>query len=172
MTITINGSGTIGGLSAGGLPDATVQQADLATNVVGNGPSFSAYKATNQTVTNGAYTKITFTTEEFDTNSNYDATNSKFQPTVAGYYWVTAQLAYGPGASLEQALMLYKNGSAVKRLADFITPDGRAIGGSALVYMNGSTDYFEAYLYTSVTMPITGGYPELTYFQSFLARAA
>jgi hypothetical protein len=31
MTITINGSGTIGGLSAGGLPDATVQPADLST---------------------------------------------------------------------------------------------------------------------------------------------
>lgn len=31
MTMTLSGSGTIGGLVAGGLPDATVQPSDLAT---------------------------------------------------------------------------------------------------------------------------------------------
>ena len=52
MTITINGSGTIGGLSAGGLPDATVQPADLSTGApywdtsgnVGIGTSSPSYK--------------------------------------------------------------------------------------------------------------------------------
>ncbi len=34
MTMTISGDGTIGGLVAGGLPNATVQAADLAANAV------------------------------------------------------------------------------------------------------------------------------------------
>jgi hypothetical protein len=153
------------------IADANVTQAKLAANVAGNGPAFSAYKGTGQSITNGAYTKVTFTTEEYDTNSNYDAPNSKFQPTVAGHYLVTAQAGYSTGAALEQAFMVFKNGSSSKRLADIITPDGRAIGGAALLYMNGSTDYIEMYLYTSVTMTIVGN-SEATYFQAFLARAA
>lgn len=42
MTMVINGSGTITGLTAGGLPDATIVQADLATGVAGTGPLFIA----------------------------------------------------------------------------------------------------------------------------------
>jgi len=33
MPVTINGSGSITGISAGGLPDAIIQAADLATDV-------------------------------------------------------------------------------------------------------------------------------------------
>ena len=135
------------------------------------GPTFSAYKSSNQSVTNGAYAKITFDTKEFDTNTNYNNSTSVFTPTVAGYYLVTSQLAYAPGAALEQALMIFKNGSASKRLGDFITSDGRAIGGTALIYMNGSTDYLEIYFYTSVTMNVTAG-AAMTYFQASMVRAA
>ena len=35
MPITLNGSGTVSGISAGGLPDGIIQSADLATGVGG-----------------------------------------------------------------------------------------------------------------------------------------
>ena len=35
MAITLNGSGTVSGISAGGLPDGCIQSADLATGVAG-----------------------------------------------------------------------------------------------------------------------------------------
>ena len=35
MPITLNGSGTVSGISAGGLPDGIIQSADLATAVTG-----------------------------------------------------------------------------------------------------------------------------------------
>ena len=35
MAITINGSGTVSGISAGGLPDGIIQSADLASGVGG-----------------------------------------------------------------------------------------------------------------------------------------
>ena len=35
MPITLNGSGTVSGISAGGLPDGIIQSADLASGVGG-----------------------------------------------------------------------------------------------------------------------------------------
>ena len=35
MPLTLNGSGTVSGISAGGLPDGIIQSADLATGVGG-----------------------------------------------------------------------------------------------------------------------------------------
>ena len=35
MAITLNGSGTVSGISAGGLPDGIIQSADLASGVGG-----------------------------------------------------------------------------------------------------------------------------------------
>ena len=72
MAITINGTGTITGITAGGLPDAIITQPELATGVAGTGPAFSAYAdATTQTLVTATYTKILFQTEEFDTNNNF-----------------------------------------------------------------------------------------------------
>ena len=98
--MTINGSGTIGGLSVGGLPagtvnsatilDGSVAQVDVAPNVAGNGPAFSAYQSTAQSLPQNVITKIQFQTKEFDTANAFDAvTNFRFQPLVAGYYQVT-----------------------------------------------------------------------------------
>ena len=36
MPIVLNGSGTVTGISAGGLPDGIIQAADLASGVGGN----------------------------------------------------------------------------------------------------------------------------------------
>ena len=52
---------------------AVVTQAMLSTNVVGNGPAFSAYlSSSDQTFSDATNTKITFNAEEFDTNSNFN----------------------------------------------------------------------------------------------------
>lgn len=76
MTITINGSGSITGLSAGGLPDATITQADLASGVAGNGPAFSARSASETTVATQTLTKLNTATETFDTNSCFHTNSS------------------------------------------------------------------------------------------------
>ena len=47
MPITLNGSGTVSGISAGGLPDGIIQSADLATGV--NLGKILQYKVTNKT---------------------------------------------------------------------------------------------------------------------------
>lgn len=172
MPITINGSGTVTGISAGGLPDAIITQPEVATGVAGTGPAFSAYASSGTALSAGTFTKIAFQTEEFDTNSNYDnATNYRFTPTVAGYYMVTGQMQLVNSTLTEFALSVYKNGSSFKYLGDVITSANRNVGGSALVYLNGSTDYVELYGYSSVAGTLMSGAVP-TFFQAAMVRAA
>jgi hypothetical protein len=146
-----------------------VPQAMLAPNVAGNGPAFSAVMTADQSVTANVTTKVAFSTEVLDTNNNYDpTTNYRFTPSVAGYYLINLALLSNQN-TLSQ-LQLQKNGATVASAY----PQATSTGGmslSALVYMNGSTDYLEAYgLQTS-----TGTFRDLdaySYFQGFLARAA
>jgi len=172
MTITINGSGTITGISVGGLPDAIITQSELATNVVGNGVAFSATPTTTQSVTTATFTKVTLGTENFDTNNNF--ASSRFTPTVAGYYQLNASLyPVSTNSALYIWALIYKNGTAY----GYGTSAGPATGqdgvsvASTLVYMNGSTDYVELYCYVTGTSPVVQN-GAATQFSGFLARAA
>lgn len=180
MPITINGTGTITGISAGGLPDGVIQQADLASGVAGTGPAFFAYANSAQNISNGTTTKVALNAEAFDTNNNFDSTtNYRFTPTVAGYYFVQGNVTQN-GSSWTNGYInciIYKNGSSVLNCPSSQPTNGNWAGTSVsgLVYMNGSTDYLE--LYTehngAATNPlgiITG--QTLTFMSGFLARAA
>jgi hypothetical protein len=171
--MVINGDGTITGLTAGGLPDATITQPELAANVAGNGPAFSAYKSSSQSVTTNVFTKITFDTEEFDTNSNF--ASSTFQPTVAGYYQVNA-LVYlqASGGMVRVLATLYKNGSTYKFGNDNVpvsATEGRGMV-STLVYLNGTTDTIELYLLCTATTPLAVSGRDNTWFNASMVRAA
>ena len=109
-------------------------------------PAFSAYMSAAQTFTAVTWTKIVFDTEEFDTNSNYDITNYRFTPTVAGYYQVNIGFKVESVTS-RGVVALYKNGDYYKFGDDIQGTYLRNITGSFLVYLNGSTDYIEAYGY-------------------------
>lgn len=174
MPITINGSGTITGLSAGGLPDATIVQADLATGIAGTGPAFSAYLGSNQSPTNATYTKVQINTESFDTASCFDTTLYRFTPNVAGYYQVQAACRISSTVPSTYVWAIYKNGSNIAELNVATTPasfDNRVV--ASLVSMNGTTDYLEFYCYCSASSGQTfNAGSNATYFQAFLARAA
>jgi hypothetical protein len=137
MPITINGSGTITGISAGGLPDGTIQQADLATGVAGTGPAFSAYQTSATSLSNNAFTKVLFDTEEFDTNSCF--TSSTFTPTVAGYYQINAFVGTGTNANM-MICSIFKNNAEYKRGTTAVNNSMYNSSCCSVVYCNGSTD--------------------------------
>ena len=173
MPISISGSGSITGISAGGLPDAIIQQADLAANVAGNGPAFSAYQSSAQSSTASTATKVQFQTEVFDTNGNFDnATNYRFTPTVAGYYQITGAVQWGfiTGVCF---VAIYKNGAnaAYSNLTN-ATLIGAGATVTSLVYLNGSTDYVELYMYQSNGTNNSTAAANATYFNGALVRAA
>ena len=181
MTITINGSGTVTGITAGGLPDAIITQPELATGVAGTGPAFSAYQtngSVNQSIASDVFTKAKIDTEEFDTNSNYDTSLYRFSPTVAGYYQVNGNLYLVNAASSALKLVaLYKNGSIYKSGTSlYFTGNYYAAADnftvSSLIYLNGSTDYVELYAYISSTNASIGFGSVNTWFNAAMIRSA
>jgi len=179
--MVINGSGTITGLSAGGLPDATVQTADivdanitqakLAANVAGTGPAFSAYQSSSQSLASNTYTKIQFQSKAFDTASAFDnTTNYRFQPTTAGYYQLSASVTVASSAC-GIIVNIFKNGSNFMRGLQLNTATVGSSSANGLVYANGSTDYFEIYAFFT-TGQNTGGDQTGCYFTGAMVRAA
>jgi hypothetical protein len=162
-----------GSVTTAKIADANVTQAKLSTNVVGNGPVFSACATSSQALTQTVWNKVNFGTELFDTNNNF--ASSRFTPTVAGYYQISANINFGGGSAVtDSRVSLYKNGS--------VYVSGTAIGATnsngtpftGLAYANGSTDYFEIYAYTgtaSTTLYGDAGGPYTT-FQGVLVRSA
>ena len=174
-----SGTGTFTIASPNGNTDRTINLPDsngtiLTTATAGvpvNGPAFSAYQSSAQTLVTNVSTKILFQTEEFDLGSNYDTSTSRFTPTVPGYYQVN--FCFGPSASYcGTFIFLFKNGAAAKygTIAASGSLSGSSIG-SCLIYMNGSTDYLEVYGILT-TGQNTSATPLLTFFQASMIRSA
>lgn len=140
-----------------------------------NGPAFSAYQSTGTSMTSGVATKLAFQTEEFDTANCFDSTtNYRFTPNVAGYYQVNFCYALIAATAGLQSIFLYKNGAGFKTTNQvLVNSAGIITGGSALIYMNGSTDYLEVYAQqgSGGTYNSFAGQP-YTYFQASLVRGA
>ena len=163
-TDTLTASGGAGTLSGFSIP-------------AGNGPAFSAYATANTTISSATFTKVSFNTEVFDTNNNFDSTtNYRFTPTVAGYYQLNAAIYVYSSAPSSRSIRLYKNGSAYQMGSLFVTTPPAEIGltYSGLVYFNGSTDYAEIYVFDNGVTPIIYGNStsSLVWFSGSMARAA
>jgi hypothetical protein len=160
------------------LPDASGTVLTTATaGVPVNGPAFSAYATTPQTITTSTFTKSTFGTEAFDTNSNF--TSSTFTPQVAGYYQINFTiLGSSTGTVTRYIGQVHKNGVNAGRLADttgsFSAGNPFVFSGSTMLYLNGSTDYVEIYAYVigSGTIQIGSTDANTSYFSGALIRSA
>ena len=130
-------------------------------------PAFSAHPAANQSISQNTFTKITFATEEFDTNSNF--ASNRFTPTVAGYYQISANMVLVQGTGLG-IIYLYKNGSAYKNFTGIFGTE-IYVNGSILVYFNGSSDYVEMFAFGSGTSPVIQGGSSQTWFTGVGVRA-
>lgn len=139
-------------------------------------PYFSAnLSAASGSITNATATKIQFNTEVLDSNGWYDnATNYRFTPLLAGKYLVTVAVE-GDGSTTVTAVYayIYKNGSQFA-----YSPGPQTIGAgaqfsansvTALVSMNGSTDYLEGFGRINGTGTLTfggGTAPVVTFFHA------
>jgi hypothetical protein len=144
-----------------------------------NGPAFSAYAdATLQTITSGSQQKVLFQVEDFDTDNCY--TNSRFTPTVEGYYQLNAEVRLdGSSGTGEIMIVLYKNTSEHKRGTNqsgtSIATNFFAQQVSSVVYANGTTDYFEIKVQQTSggSMTVTAvNNPAITWFNGCMIRGA
>ena len=119
-------------------------------------PSVSAHKGgSDQTGLSGT-TKITFGTEEFDTNGDF--ASSTFTPTVAGKYLIAATVQFVSSVDTELLqIFLYKNAAAYKQKQISVGAAGnQSISIEVVVDANGSTDNFEIYASTGNDNDIEG----------------
>ena len=137
----------------------------------GNMPAFGAYASGSTSVSNTTYTKINFATERYDTNSNY--ASSRFTPTVAGYYLFSTNIRWGIFTATAATVALRKNADAYVAIggggvsSNYVWPST-----SAIVYMNGSTDYMEVWAYQNSGSSQTPDTGEDYSFYGCLVRAA
>ena len=144
---------------------------------VAQGPAFSAYLNSPQTVSSGASTKVAFNAESFDIGGCFDSTtNRRFTPTVPGVYsvsWLVTFKSTGAMTANTYTPNLYKNGAllAGSNYANCAATIA-ALGGQALVFMNGTTDYLEVFGSVTGTGTLTfGGGTGETLFSAFLVTA-
>ena len=131
-----------------------------ATVSATNTPSFGAYLAANQGYSNNTWTKITFNTELWDTDSAFDhSTNYRF--TVpdgeSGKYFFSATTNYndlgGANAVGTGHMAIYKNGVNLQNHLQLVSARWTYMGATATTVIElsdngaGANDYIEFYAY-------------------------
>jgi hypothetical protein len=127
-------------------------------SVLSNRAFFHVTRTTNQGgLVAGNFNKLQFDSETVDTASWYDnVTNFRYTPKVAGYYYFycDAQILYGTAnASTEGvAAAIYKNGAVALQGGPSLVMHAATIDlgtsyAAGMLFMNGSTDYVEFYVY-------------------------
>ena len=163
-TVTLGSSGDTFTVPSG----VTVNMSSATQTGVGgvNTPAFRATSSSGDTIPNQSYTKLTFDTEAFDTNNNF--TSSRFTPTVAGKYVVTAQTRLNSDSDFnDNIIAIYKNGSiSSSRQMSHLHYECNLVTG--IIDMNGSSDYVEVYFFHNQGGNVaTDGGTTLNFFEAY-----
>lgn len=131
--------------------------------VLSNPYKFRARRTSALSTSAGGEVLITFNTEDFDTNSNFDtATNiGRYTAPVAGFYCFNAYANVAGGTII---LTLYKNGSAYQRGTQ------ASSGGinSTWFVQSAASDYWEIKIFASATAAIDVNTGIQPFFEGFL----
>lgn len=128
---------------------------------------FLVYRNAAANSGNGAFAKITFDTELYDSNNNF-ATGTYTAP-VAGFYQFNGRASVS-ASHTRLIISLYKNGADYARLADHgtsaITND--SVQGGITV-QSAASDTWEIYCFGNATTAlVVGASPIETWFSGFL----
>ena len=128
----------------------TIKRIDYSYIKASNTPAFFVYKGdgTNQTISSNTYTKVEFSVESIDTDSDF--ASNRFTPTKAGKYFLFANIALDASSSNYESgfVSIYKNGSQLYEVTNQQT-NNNANHINVFIQIvedaNGSSDYFEVF---------------------------
>lgn len=151
-----------------GTADIIDETGALKYGLISSDIKFSVHKAGfNQNITSGAFALVTWSGETFDIGNCF--ASNRFTPNRAGRYRLSANINYTSSVDLGiLSVAFYKNGTIFKE-GPIVGMSGSTLAGVAadcLVEANGTTDYFEVYVYqqTGATLTIDGTASK-TYFE-------
>ena len=115
-------------------------------------PIVRLIQAAAQSIPNVTSTALTFAagSEDIDTHNFHDTVtnNTRVTPTIAGYYQVTVTYASSANTATQLYAVVAKNGAGVQplvRQTPAATSSAKSVQATAIVSMNGSTDYIEGW---------------------------
>lgn len=113
-------------------------------------PVASLYQITAQSISNGTATAVSMDGENSDTYGGHSVTTntSRYVAQVPGYYVAIATILYGSSTTGVRIAYVYKNGVLID--GSFGATPGSTYSSATAVavpYLNGSTDYVEAWTY-------------------------
>ncbi|KVN73890.1 hypothetical protein WT15_23915 [Burkholderia stagnalis] len=124
--------------------------------------AFMVFASYAQSIASAVSTKVMLDSKEFDVLGEFDVTTSRFRPSTPGKYLLSGTVDIAAGVVGAGALgFLYKNGGQYKAGATtrFAATTHTGASVTAVVDMNGSTDYVELFAYqdTNATQYIAAG---------------
>ena len=119
-----------------------------------NRPMFQVGLSSAQSIPNGAISLVTFNDVQtasggFNIGGYFDTSNNWFKPLVAGYYFLVVQARIESTTPDYLGVYIYKNGTEIRYNVGTESNATNAYVSahtSTLTYMNGSTDYVNAYV--------------------------
>jgi len=163
QTLNVNGTLTGDGSNLTGIDIPTV--------------GYGAFRATflsGITISNTTFTKLAFSVEDYDYDNVYDNSNYRYTPQIAGLYSISCfvQVQGWISTSTSGQLRIYKNGSYIKGKT-FVpnTSEYPSWDINSFVYLNGSTDYVEMYIYHAAGLNRDFYANKEGGFEGFLVRA-
>ena len=120
----------------------------VVDGIISNTPIyFDVSMSTNVPMASGTWTKCPYDTIITNIGSGWNSTDRRFIPNQRGWYVVYVCAWLDVNAANDTAVVFYKNAQPYRWV--WYTPLGIGgdvmMAGSAMVYLNGSTDYVEVY---------------------------
>lgn len=160
------------GATTGGTPSVTAAGVDtnIDVNVVTKGTGqlkvngapistigmivaeFNVAQTSTPSTTAAGWQKVPFSVAVSDPSSWWDSVNLRYQPKAPGWYWMSASIGLTGGTGLT-GLVFIKNGANGKSVAEDTSGQVTKVAGGCWLYLNGTTDYVEAYIYCYTAHP-------------------
>lgn len=154
------------GIATGAITSAKISGIDKSLTTTDSNPyKFKVRRVAALSLGSSSFQKITFDTEDYDTNSNF--TGGTYTAPVTGYYQFNARASFS--ATTLGLLALYKNGSIVSRGSHNSNSAGNVLG---VVYNDivsaTAGDTFDIYAFYDGTGAFEVGTGQQPYFSGFL----
>jgi hypothetical protein len=186
-TVTHNGGTLLTSVSdSSEFPSAilTSGNASLANTVAESAVAFHVISVNvdQEYPAGGGATVVQFGSVQLDSHSYWDASNHRYTPQIAGWYWFGGSVRFTTDAAEEGyvASEISKNGTGFTtsnlysqfQVSSNIISNGMLPLSSGLIYLNGSTDYVNVTFRASTACTLSDLTTIVSHFSGHLVRKA